>query len=182
VGNIVALLGTGFLVGFLTQLKAMCAAKRIIATILYVVSLIGTLLAVFLIPNAGAKFFVAILCILIQFCCLVWCVTATRRRRRRRRRRVVGGAAGERAARTAAALTAAALTHPRLLPPSLSRDAQVHGQLHPVCAAVPEGHVRAVRGRRDVRRVARATAPAAGGGAAARSVQRAATIARSVLL
>eukprot|EP00158_Paraphelidium_tribonemae_P010045 Partr_v1_DN3028_c0_g1_i1_m24237 putative SFT2 domain containing len=72
VGNIVALLGTGFLVGFLTQLKAMCAAKRIIATILYVVSLIGTLLAVFLIPNAGAKFFVAILCILIQFCCLVW--------------------------------------------------------------------------------------------------------------
>ena len=71
-GNIVALIGTGFLVGFLTQLKSMFAQKRIIATVLYLVSLIGTLLAVFLIPNPTGKIFAAVLCIIVQFCCLVW--------------------------------------------------------------------------------------------------------------
>lgn len=71
-GNLIALIGTGFLVGFLQQLKNMADKSRRIASLLYLVSLVGTLLAVFLIPNATAKFFVAIMCIVVQFLCLVW--------------------------------------------------------------------------------------------------------------
>lgn len=65
-------MGTGFLIGFLKQLKNMFDANRRFASILYLVSMVGTLLAVFLIPNATAKFFTAIACIVVQFCCLVW--------------------------------------------------------------------------------------------------------------
>ncbi len=71
-GNLIALIGTGFLIGFLQQLKNMADEKRRIASAIYITALIGTLLAVFLIPNATAKFFAAILCIIVQFCALAW--------------------------------------------------------------------------------------------------------------
>jgi hypothetical protein len=69
-GNVVAVLSTGFLVGFKRQAKAAFARKRVIATVLFLGAMIGTLLAIFLIKTGG--WIVAIFCIIVQFCALVW--------------------------------------------------------------------------------------------------------------
>jgi hypothetical protein len=71
-GNLIALIGTGFLIGFLQQLKNMADEKRRVASAIYITALVGTLLAVFLIPNPTGKMFAAILCIVVQFCALAW--------------------------------------------------------------------------------------------------------------
>ena len=61
---------TGFLIGFKRQAKAAFAAKRVVATIVFIAAMIGTLLAVFLLKTGVT--IVAILCIIVQFCALVW--------------------------------------------------------------------------------------------------------------
>ena len=44
-GNIVALMSTGFLVGPKRQIKAACARKRVIATVVFLAAIIGTILS-----------------------------------------------------------------------------------------------------------------------------------------
>ena len=50
----------------------MADEKRRVASAIYITALVGTLLAVFLIPNPTGKMFAAILCIVVQFCALAW--------------------------------------------------------------------------------------------------------------
>lgn len=68
-GNIVAVAATGFLIGFMRQLKAAFARKRVIATVAFVAAMIGTLLAVFLVHSIP----LAVVCVIIQFCALGAC-------------------------------------------------------------------------------------------------------------
>ncbi|WWC72056.1 uncharacterized protein I206_106016 [Kwoniella pini CBS 10737] len=67
VGAILSLLGTGFLIGFKTQLEKMFKPVRIIATILLFISIIMTFISAFVLP--------AILCIvfvIIQYLAFLW--------------------------------------------------------------------------------------------------------------
>lgn len=59
---------TVFLVGPLRQLKNMCAATRFIATIVYLLAIILTLLSAFLAKSA----LLVILCLIIQLLALIW--------------------------------------------------------------------------------------------------------------
>lgn len=67
-GNVVSFLSTGFLVGFKRQLKAACARKRVIATIIFFAAIIGTITAAVTLGNIA----LCIVLIVIQFCALVW--------------------------------------------------------------------------------------------------------------
>lgn len=69
-GNIVSLAGTGFIVGPWRQVKAMAKPTRFIAAIVYVLSLIGTLVACFAIDPPSA--ILCIICVIVQFCALWW--------------------------------------------------------------------------------------------------------------
>ncbi|KAL3899801.1 MAG: hypothetical protein SGCHY_001793 [Lobulomycetales sp.] len=69
VGNLVSLAGTGFLVGFSTQLKKMFDPVRLIATLIFIGSMIATLIVAFTLDNG--QILVLILC-LVQFIALFW--------------------------------------------------------------------------------------------------------------
>ena len=67
-GNIVALCGTGFLVGPCRQLKNMFHKKRVITTIVYLTFLILTLVVAFATGNIP----LTLLCLVIQFAAFMW--------------------------------------------------------------------------------------------------------------
>jgi hypothetical protein len=70
-GNITSLLSTGFMVGFKRQCRYAFERKRIIATLIYLVALIATLLTALLYKGGGVTA-LCIFLIAIQFCALVW--------------------------------------------------------------------------------------------------------------
>jgi len=70
-GNMVSFLSTGFLVGPKRQCKYACERKRIIATLIFLVSMICTLLVALLYKGSGS-IALCIFLIIIQFCALVW--------------------------------------------------------------------------------------------------------------
>jgi hypothetical protein len=67
-GNIVSLASTGFLIGFLRQLKYAFAKKRIAATLIFIFAMIMTLFSVLYLKIT----ILAIFCVIIQFAALVW--------------------------------------------------------------------------------------------------------------
>jgi hypothetical protein len=75
-GNIVSFLSTGFLVGPKKQCQYVCEKKRLFASLIFLGSMITTLgVAIGWKDDGstgGAKVFVCILLIIIQFCALVW--------------------------------------------------------------------------------------------------------------
>lgn len=68
IGNVIGLLSTAFLVGLKTQLRSMTAPVRLGATIIYLLSILLTLVSalVFRIPG------ITLLAMLLQFCALLW--------------------------------------------------------------------------------------------------------------
>ncbi|XP_014677572.1 PREDICTED: vesicle transport protein SFT2A-like isoform X2 [Priapulus caudatus] len=68
IGNIIALSGTFFLMGPLSQLKKMFAMTRLIATIVMLVALVLTLMAALWWDNPG----LTILFVIIQFVAMLW--------------------------------------------------------------------------------------------------------------
>jgi len=69
-GNIISLVGTAFLWGPCAQLKSMFAPVRAVATVVYLLSIVLTLVVVFRVGNVGLVF----LCMLFQFAAMVWYV------------------------------------------------------------------------------------------------------------
>lgn len=67
-GNIMLLLSTGFVIGFLKQLKNMFDSKRIIATIIFIAAIIMIFISVFVIKSS----LVAFIFVIIQFCAFTW--------------------------------------------------------------------------------------------------------------
>lgn len=67
-GNVVALCSTCFLWGPCSQLKSMMKSHRLIASILYLVSMVATLVCAF----TGQKVILIVLCIFVQFFALLW--------------------------------------------------------------------------------------------------------------
>merc|ERR1711964_946201 len=67
-GNIVAISGSGFLVGPWRQCKSMWDSKRRIASAIYLLSIIGVLLAALLSKNSG----LVLLLVIIEFFALWW--------------------------------------------------------------------------------------------------------------
>eukprot|EP01127_Copromyxa_protea_P008327 TRINITY_DN1913_c0_g1_i2.p1 TRINITY_DN1913_c0_g1~~TRINITY_DN1913_c0_g1_i2.p1 ORF type:complete len:105 (-),score=12.15 TRINITY_DN1913_c0_g1_i2:32-346(-) len=68
VGNILTLLSTGFLIGPVTQMKQMVDPNRLVATIVFVVSLALTLVAAIW----WKKAFLCILFVVIQSLAFIW--------------------------------------------------------------------------------------------------------------
>ena len=54
-GNIISLMSTGFLIGFIKQIKNMCDSKRMVSSIIFITSLILTLVCALAIPNKQCK-------------------------------------------------------------------------------------------------------------------------------
>ena len=73
-GNIISVASTFFLFGPLSQLKKMFEKKRIIATIVFLVSLIATLILVFTFqdPEKAWKKIVLIVLIIVQYIAFFW--------------------------------------------------------------------------------------------------------------
>jgi hypothetical protein len=67
-GNIVSLAATGFVIGFLRQLKYAFAKKRVAATLIFLGAMILTLVSVLVLKIT----ILAIFCVIIQFMALVW--------------------------------------------------------------------------------------------------------------
>ncbi|RKP40411.1 Got1/Sft2-like family-domain-containing protein [Dimargaris cristalligena] len=67
-GNIIALFGTMFLIGPMRQLKLAVQPVRLIATIVYVVTLALTLVAAIALDSVV----LSIIMVIVQFCALVW--------------------------------------------------------------------------------------------------------------
>eukprot|EP00665_Eupelagonemidae_sp_cell47_P011264 gene11264-4268_t len=67
-GNMISLLSSMFLVGFKKQVSNMFDAKRRVATSAYILTLLGTLTAAFLLHSA----LIAIVCCLAQYSALIW--------------------------------------------------------------------------------------------------------------
>ncbi|KAI8927635.1 vesicle transport protein SFT2B [Entophlyctis helioformis] len=67
-GNVVSLIGTGFLIGFVSQLKKMFDPTRLVATIVFLSTVVLTLVCAFTI---GIPILVIILCI-AQYLALLW--------------------------------------------------------------------------------------------------------------
>ncbi|KAI9144724.1 SFT2 domain-containing protein [Paraphysoderma sedebokerense] len=67
-GNVLSLLSTGFLIGFKRQVKAMFDKVRIAATIIYLASMIFTLVAAFTVRSVVLVILLAV----IQFLALFW--------------------------------------------------------------------------------------------------------------
>ncbi|KAJ1910163.1 hypothetical protein IWQ60_010802 [Tieghemiomyces parasiticus] len=67
-GNIVALFGTMFLIGPMRQLKLAFQPVRLIATLVYVASLVVTLIAAIVLDSM----ILSIIMVIVQFCALVW--------------------------------------------------------------------------------------------------------------
>lgn len=68
IGAIISLLSTMFLMGPCKQIKTMFARIRVIATVVYLLSIVGTFVAAFYLKMAG----VVILCLIFQMCAMVW--------------------------------------------------------------------------------------------------------------
>lgn len=68
IGNIIALFSTAFLFGPMRQLKNMFHSKRIVATLIYLATLIGTLVVAFTVDSVPA----VICMIIVQFLALIW--------------------------------------------------------------------------------------------------------------
>ena len=71
-GNLLSMFATSFLVGFKRQCKNMVKATRLIVTIIYLSSLIATLLVVFLVQNERLKRLIVLLLILVQMISYFW--------------------------------------------------------------------------------------------------------------
>ncbi|KAJ1344454.1 hypothetical protein BSLG_001014 [Batrachochytrium salamandrivorans] len=67
-GNVVSLIGTGFLIGFVSQFKKMFDASRWVATCIFLASLALTLVFAFVVKIA---FLTLILCV-FQYLALLW--------------------------------------------------------------------------------------------------------------
>ncbi|KND03455.1 uncharacterized protein SPPG_00938 [Spizellomyces punctatus DAOM BR117] len=67
-GNIISLVSTGFLVGFKTQFKKMFDATRLTASIIFLVTMVTTLVVAFTLENV----LLTLLCCFIQFLALFW--------------------------------------------------------------------------------------------------------------
>jgi len=65
---VISLFATGFLMGPINQCKKMFDKTRILATIVYLVSILATLLVAFLSGNGG----LVLICIIIQCLALFW--------------------------------------------------------------------------------------------------------------
>lgn len=70
IGNILLLLSTGFLMGFLKQIKNMFEIKRILSTIIFILAMIMTFVSVFAIKSS----ILAFLFVIIQFLAFAWYV------------------------------------------------------------------------------------------------------------
>eukprot|EP00834_Sanchytrium_tribonematis_P001498 NODE_37_length_35953_cov_1.028037.p11 type:complete len:149 gc:universal NODE_37_length_35953_cov_1.028037:4697-4251(-) len=68
VGNVISLFSTGFIIGFKRQLGSMFASSRILATILYIVMMVLTLVVAIVLQNKALVF----VCIILQYLALVW--------------------------------------------------------------------------------------------------------------
>ncbi|CAI5523182.1 unnamed protein product [Closterium sp. Naga37s-1] len=68
IGNLMAIGSTGFLIGFTRQLKMMFDPIRIGAAIVFVLSLVLTLVAALYVQDA----LLTLLCIVVQACSLIW--------------------------------------------------------------------------------------------------------------
>jgi len=72
-GNIVAFMSSGFLVGPRAQCRMACDKSRAVATTLFLSSMFATLLTALLMkPEGSGKVALVILLIIVQFCSLVW--------------------------------------------------------------------------------------------------------------
>ncbi|KAI9358575.1 SFT2 domain-containing protein [Zopfochytrium polystomum] len=67
-GNILSLMSTGFLIGFGKQVKKMFDSSRLISTIIYLASIVATLLVAILLGSV----FLVIICLIVQFFALFW--------------------------------------------------------------------------------------------------------------
>lgn len=71
-GSILSIISTCFLMGPVTQIKRMMESKRILATSVYVLSIIGTLVVAFTIGNP----IIVLVFLIVQFAALIWyCMT-----------------------------------------------------------------------------------------------------------
>nr|KIR88314.1 hypothetical protein I308_01377 [Cryptococcus tetragattii IND107] len=67
VGGIISLIGTGFLIGFKTQLEKMFKPVRIIATVLMLASIVMTFVSAFVLPTI-----LCIIFVIIQYLAYLW--------------------------------------------------------------------------------------------------------------
>jgi uncharacterized membrane protein HdeD (DUF308 family) len=70
IGNIALLAGTMFIIGPMSQFKNMFSKYRYIATIVFLLSLIGTFVVAFAFHNA----LLSLICVIIQSCAYTWYV------------------------------------------------------------------------------------------------------------
>jgi len=68
VGNVVSFLATGFLIGPKRQCKSACERKRAAATVIFLASIVGTIVAAVYVKSVA----LCIVLIVVQFCALVW--------------------------------------------------------------------------------------------------------------
>lgn len=71
-GNIIAICSTAFIIGPMRQVRNMSASHRWLAAMLYVGAMILTLVSAFYAKSA----FITLLCIIAQFCAMVWYVAS----------------------------------------------------------------------------------------------------------
>eukprot|EP00949_MAST-11_sp_MAST-11-sp1_P005182 g5182.t1 len=71
-GNIVSLMSTGFVWGPMRQLKAMFKPVRIVATVVYLTTLVLVLVVALAVPDFGGKTAVIIMLLICQFLALSW--------------------------------------------------------------------------------------------------------------
>ncbi|KAJ3098046.1 hypothetical protein HDU97_004340 [Phlyctochytrium planicorne] len=69
-GNLVSLLSTGFLVGFFKQFKKMFDSVRIVATLIFLVSMVLTIVVAVLLKGPGL--ILVIICCVFQYLALFW--------------------------------------------------------------------------------------------------------------
>ncbi|KAI8618936.1 vesicle transport protein, partial [Chytriomyces sp. MP71] len=67
-GNVVSVLSTGFLIGFLSQLKKMFDPSRLVAALIFIGSMIATLVVAFTIHS----FILTLICCIVQWLALFW--------------------------------------------------------------------------------------------------------------
>ncbi|KGB76908.1 vesicle transporter SFT2B [Cryptococcus deuterogattii 99/473] len=67
VGGIISLIGTGFLIGFKTQLEKMFKPVRIVATVLMLASIVMTFVSAFVLPTI-----LCIIFVIIQYLAYLW--------------------------------------------------------------------------------------------------------------
>ncbi|KAI8617885.1 Got1/Sft2-like family-domain-containing protein [Chytriomyces sp. MP71] len=67
-GNVVSVLSTGFLIGFLSQLKKMFDPSRLVAALIFIGSMIATLVVAFTLHS----FILTLICCIVQWLALFW--------------------------------------------------------------------------------------------------------------